>query len=76
MLCWMISAPKTAFLIGSAKLDPILRSWRRWRARNCSSSRLLAMGTLGFLNSDSGDGADDDRATAASLALAVVLLAR
>ena len=71
-----ISAPKTAFLIGSAKLDPILRSWRRWRARNCSSSRLLAMGTLRFLNSDSDDGADDDRATASSLALAVVLLAR
>ena len=34
------------------------------------------MGTLGFLNSDSDDGADDDRATASSLALAVVLLAR
>jgi len=34
------------------------------------------MGTLGFLNSDSYDGADDDRATASSLALAVVLLAR
>ena len=34
------------------------------------------MGTLGFLNYDSDDGADDDRATASSLALAVVLLAR